>query len=71
MMHGFALNVSTDLRAFDLIVPCGIPDCRMTSMEELTGERISCDSVCDPLARHLAEIWDLEAKLEESHGWPI
>ena len=30
--HGFALNVSTDLRFFDLIVPCGIPSVRMTSI---------------------------------------
>jgi lipoate-protein ligase B len=30
--HGFALNVSTDLRYFDLIVPCGIPSVRMTSI---------------------------------------
>src|SRR5882724_2110931 len=35
--HGFAYNVSTDLRYFDLIVPCGIADKRATSLEKLLG----------------------------------
>ncbi len=35
--HGFALNVSTDLSAFDLIVPCGISGVQMTSIQEVTG----------------------------------
>ena len=35
--HGFAYNVSTDLRYFDLIVPCGIADRKATSLEKLLG----------------------------------
>jgi lipoate-protein ligase B len=35
--HGFALNVATDLRAFDSIVPCGLSGITMTSMETLLG----------------------------------
>jgi lipoate-protein ligase B len=42
--HGFALNVATDLRAFDTIVPCGLTGVTMTSMEALLGEPV-------PLAR--------------------
>ena len=38
--HGFALNVSTDLRAFDAIVPCGLPGVTMTSMETLLGQSV-------------------------------
>jgi lipoate-protein ligase B len=38
--HGFALNIATDLRAFDTIVPCGLDGVTMTSMEALLGEPV-------------------------------
>ncbi len=38
-MHGIALNVTTDLRYFNLIIPCGLPGRPVTSLEKLLGER--------------------------------
>lgn len=44
-MHGFALNVSSDLRAYDKIVPCGIADATVTSMSVETGDTVDMDKV--------------------------
>ncbi len=55
--HGFALNVSTDLSAFDLIVPCGIQDRGVTSLERLLGRPVLLDDVMDSLARQFAAVF--------------
>lgn len=58
--HGFAYNVSTDLRYFDLIVPCGIADKRATSLEKLLARRVEVKEVAPRITKHLGEIFGLE-----------
>lgn len=60
--HGFAYNVSTDLRYFDLIVPCGIADRKATSLEKLLGRRVETKEVAPRIAKYLGEVFGLEWK---------
>jgi lipoyl(octanoyl) transferase len=58
--HGFALNVSTDLSYFDLIVPCGIPAVTMTSIaRELGGEAPPIGAVEDAVVAAFGDVFDL------------
>jgi lipoyl(octanoyl) transferase len=57
--HGFAYNVSTDLRFFDLIVPCGIADRKATSLEKLLSRNLSLPEVKPRLVHHLANLLSL------------
>jgi len=60
--HGFAYNVATDLRYFDLIVPCGIADRKSTSLEKLLGRSVELKEVEQSLARHFGEVYGLEMR---------
>jgi len=60
--HGFAFNVSTDLRFFDLIVPCGIADRKATSLEKLLGRSVEASEAAPRIAKYLGELFDLEMK---------
>jgi len=74
--HGFAYNVSTDLRYFDLIVPCGIAGRKATSLEKLLERAVQWNEVAPKLLAHTGEVFGLEvtkasreelfAKLEEA-----
>ncbi|MBA2565792.1 MAG: lipoyl(octanoyl) transferase LipB [Gemmatimonadetes bacterium] len=59
-MHGFALNVSTDLSYFDVIVPCGIADRAVTSLEELRGGPVERGAVENALVRGFAAEYGLD-----------
>jgi len=58
--HGFAYNVSTDLRYFDLIVPCGIADKRSTSLEHALSRDVSIEEARARVALHFSQVFDRE-----------
>jgi lipoyl(octanoyl) transferase len=63
-MHGFAFNVNTDLSYFENIIPCGISDRGVTSLEKLLSRKISMDEV---IARYVSEFESVfDVKIEES-----
>ena len=61
--HGFAYNISTDLRYFDLIVPCGIADRKATSLEKLLERGIDRSQVAGRLTRHFGEVFRQEMQI--------
>jgi lipoyl(octanoyl) transferase len=54
-MHGFALNVNPDLSAFRTIIPCGIADADVTSLEIELKKSITVDDVAPLVERHIFE----------------
>ena len=56
--HGFAYNVSTDLRYFDLIVPCGIAGKRATSLERALGRNLSSQEVTQSLISNFGQVFE-------------
>lgn len=62
-LHGFALNVNTDMRYFEYIIPCGIKDKQVTSLQrelerELTSEEV--ESVKTNIRKHFADVFQAE-----------
>lgn len=59
-MHGFAFNVKPDLDYFGNIIPCGIVDKSVTSMEKELGKKVDIQEVRDKLRVHLASIFEMK-----------
>lgn len=59
-MHGFGLNVNTDLGWFEKINPCGFRDRGVTSIQKETGREISMDEVKDLMTNHLSELLNVK-----------
>jgi lipoyl(octanoyl) transferase len=67
-MHGFAFNVNADLNYFKNIVPCGIDDKDVTSMERELGAPLNMDEVKNKLKRHIAALFQMSL---ETSGMPV
>jgi lipoate-protein ligase B len=61
-MHGFALNVNTDLRYFEYINPCGINRKVMTSISKLLGHPVTVETIIGGLLHSFSEIFELECE---------
>jgi len=59
-MHGFALNVNTDLSHFEFIVPCGIQGKTVTSLEKELGHKVHYEDVKDKVKKYFQLIFDCE-----------
>lgn len=59
-MHGLALNVNPELKYFDQIIPCGVSDKKVTSMEAELGNFQDLPAVTDRLQHHLGEVFGMQ-----------
>lgn len=59
-MHGFAFNVNADLDYFNNIVPCGIDDKQVTSMQKELGREVDLHEVENKLKAHIAQLFEME-----------
>ena len=67
-MHGFALNVNTNLGYFDHIIPCGIKGKAVTSLEVELGKKLDVEEVKQKILKHFASIFEVEFVPVGKHG---
>lgn len=61
-MHGFALNVNTDLNYFNFIIPCGIQNKQVTSIEKELGQRVDFDDAKQRVKRNFEKVFDVKLR---------
>ena len=61
-MHGFALNVNTDLEYFNLIIPCGIQNNQVTSMAKELGKEVNLNEVEEKIKTHFEDVFGVALK---------
>ena len=66
-MHGFALNVNTDLDYFRHIIPCGIHDKKVTSLQEELGRQIDLADVKPRLGANFEKVFKIELTFSSSY----
>ncbi|MGV4414142.1 lipoyl(octanoyl) transferase LipB [Chryseobacterium sp. T1] len=59
-IHGFALNVNTDMKYFDYIVPCGITDKQVTSLKNELEREVNIEEVKSKIKKHFADVFNCE-----------
>ena len=59
-MHGFALNVNTDLRYFEYIIPCGIKDKAVTSLKRELEREVNVEEVKEKIKKHFQDVFEAE-----------
>ena len=63
--HGLAVNVNNDLQPFEWVVPCGIDNCRVTSLSREHGAEQDLDAFADTVAARFGEIFEREPVVTE------
>lgn len=66
-MHGFALNVNTELNYFNHIIPCGIPNKKVTSIKEELGREVSIEEVKEKLKKNFSKVFNISIEEKQLH----
>lgn len=68
-MHGFALNVNTDLSYFNFIIPCGIQYKQVTSLEKELGYKVDFEEAKGKVKRNFEKVFEVELREERIGNW--
>lgn len=65
--HGFSININPDLGYFDLIVPCGLHGCRVTSLAEVLNKPVEIGGVLEPVIQSFRQVFEMEPVTVEAN----